>query len=71
MKEKIIDFSNGIFAYEQTKLKTEPKELVLELDENETAHGSFVITSCDERRVKGILYSRIPGMTLQLSVIHI
>lgn len=65
MKEKIIDFSNGIFAYEQAKLKTEPKELVLELDENETAHGSFVITSCDERRVKGILYSRIPGMTLQ------
>ena len=26
MKEKIIDFSNGIFAYDQTKLKIDLKK---------------------------------------------
>lgn len=64
MKEKIIDFSNGIFTYEQVKLKIEPQELVISLREGESFRGSFVISSCDERRVKGILYARIPGLTL-------
>lgn len=65
MKEKIIDFFNGTFTYEQTKLKIEPKELILELDEGKGASGSFVVSSCDERRIKGILYTRIPGLTLK------
>lgn len=65
MKEKIIDFSNGIFVYEQTRLKIEPSELIFELEEGEAAHGSFIVSSCDERRVKGILFTRIPGMKIQ------
>ena len=65
MKEKIIDFSNGLFAYDQAKLKTEPSELIFELEAGEAAHGSFIISSCDERRIKGILFTRIPGMTLR------
>ncbi len=65
MKQKIIDFSNGIFEYDQTKLKIEPQELVMELGEQEGAQGSFVISSCDERRIKGILYTRIPGMSFR------
>lgn len=65
MKEKIIDFSNGIFVYEQTRLKIEPSELIFELEAGETAHGSFIVSSCDERRVKGILFTRIQGMRIQ------
>lgn len=67
MKEKIIDFSNGIFVYDQTRLKMEPQEIALELDAEERIQGSFVISSCDERRVKGILYTGIPGLTLHNS----
>ena len=33
MKEKIIDFFNGTFVYDQTKLKIEPQELNLELED--------------------------------------
>ncbi|MBS6396235.1 MAG: hypothetical protein KH452_03645 [Clostridiales bacterium] len=65
MKEKIIDFSNGVFEYCQTSLKTEPQELVLELEAGKSVQGSFIVSSCDERRVKGILYHRIPGLTLK------
>lgn len=64
MKEKIIDFFNGTFVYDQTKLKIEPQELNLELEEGKSVQGSFVVHSCDERRVKGALYSKIPGLTL-------
>lgn len=64
MKEKIIDFSNGIFVYDQAKLKTEPQEIVLELKTEDRIQGSFIISSCDERRIKGILYTRIPGLML-------
>lgn len=67
MKEKIIDFSNGIFVYDQPKLKMEPQEIVLELDAEDRIQGSFILSSCDERRVKGILYTRIPGLTLHSS----
>lgn len=67
MKEKIIDFSNGIFVYGQTRLKTEPQEIVLELNAEDRMQGSFIISSCDERRIKGVLYSRIPGLTLHSS----
>lgn len=67
MKEKIIDFFNGIFAYEQAMLKTEPEELVLAADPGEELQGSFVISSCDERRIKGILHTRIPGLELKNS----
>lgn len=65
MKAKIIDFSNGIFTYEQAKLKTEPQELAFELEEGRGVQGSFIVSSCDERRIKGVLYSRIPGFKLQ------
>lgn len=65
MKEKIIDFFNGIFSYDQPDLRTEPKELMFDLEPNESAEGSFVICSCDERRIKGLLHTRIPGMTLR------
>lgn len=65
MKEKVIDFSNGIFVYDQAKLKLEPQELVLEPEPGNGVQGSFIISSCDERRVKGILYTRIPGLTLR------
>lgn len=65
MKEKIINFFNGIITYERPGLRTEPEELVLELEPGETAEGSFVISSCDERRIKGLLHTRIPGMTLR------
>lgn len=35
MKEKIIDFSNGIFTYEQVRLRTEPEALYLRSEEEE------------------------------------
>lgn len=65
MKEKITDYFNGIFSYRQAGLRTEPEELVFELESWEKAEGSFVITSKDERRIKGFLHTRIPGMTLR------
>jgi hypothetical protein len=65
MKEKIIDFSNGVFTYEQERLQIEQEELSLELEEGKMARGSFVISSCDERRIKGILYERVPGLKLK------
>lgn len=58
MKEKIKDFFNGIFAYDQPAIRIEPAELVLELEPWETAQGSFVVSSRDERRIKGLY---IPG----------
>ncbi len=65
MKEKIIDFSNGVFTYEQARLQIEPDMLLLEMEEGQPLGGSFVVSSCDERRVKGILYHDIDGFTLQ------
>lgn len=62
MKEKIVEFYNGVFTYNQPKLRIEPQELVFELNAGESAQGSIVINSLDERRVKGMLYVRIPGM---------
>ena len=49
MKEKIIDFSNGIFTYEQVRLQTEPEALYLRSEEGRTVKGSFIINSMDER----------------------
>lgn len=65
MKEKIIDFYNGIFTYSQPGLLLEPPNLSLECAPGGTLQGSFVINSTDERRIKGILHTRIPGMVLQ------
>lgn len=64
MKEKIIDFFNGIFVYDQPGLWIEPEELTFDLELSETVRGSFVIHSRDERRIKGLLHTRIPGLTL-------
>lgn len=64
MKEKIIEFFNGIFVYDQPRLKLEPEELVFELESSELVRGSFVVSSRDERRVKGLLHTRVPGLTL-------
>ena len=65
MKEKIIDFSNGIFTYEQVKLKIEPGTLYLRSEEGGTVKGSFIISSLDGRRVKGVLYTELPGFAFQ------
>ena len=65
MKEKIIDFSNGIFTYEQVRLRTEPEALYLRSEEGRTVKGSFIINSLDERRVKGVLYTELPGLRFQ------
>lgn len=65
MKEKIIDFSNGIFTYEQSSLRVEPEILRLEIQDGRAVEGSFLIVSCDERRVKGIVISEIPGFHLK------
>lgn len=65
MKEKIIDFSNGIFTYEQVRLRTEPEALYLRSEEGRTVKGSFIINSLDERRVKGVLYMELPGLRFQ------
>lgn len=43
----------------------EPEELILEPEPWETVEGSFVITSSDERRIKGYAHTRIPGMSLR------
>lgn len=64
MKEKIIEFFNGIFVYDQPRLKLEPEELVFDLGSSELVRGSFVVSSRDERRVKGLLHTRVPGLTL-------
>ena len=64
MKEKIIGFYNGIFVYDRPGLKLDPPKLVLAPAEGETIQGSFVLSSTDERRLKGILHTRIPGMIL-------
>ncbi len=65
MKEKIIDLFNGVFVYDQPGLKVEPDELVLRLKKEETVSGSFVISSLDERRVKGIICTHLLGMTFR------
>ena len=65
MKEKIMDLFNGVFVYRQLELTIEPSELVLKVKKGETFRGSFVISSCDERRVKGIVCARIPGMVFR------
>ena len=65
MKDKIIDFSNGIFTYEQASLRIEPEMLKLEIQDGRGVEGSFLIVSCDERRVKGIVISEIPGFHLK------
>ncbi|MCI8585713.1 MAG: hypothetical protein HFI92_07430 [Lachnospiraceae bacterium] len=65
MKEKIIDFYNGIFTYCQPGLLLEPPRLLLEPAPGEMLTGSFVINSADERRIKGLLHTRIPGMVLK------
>lgn len=64
MKEKIIDFYNGIFAYDQPGLTLEPKELLIHTEPDGSVKGSFVISSADERRIKGLVHTGIPGMTL-------
>lgn len=64
MKEKIIGFYNGIFVYDRPGLTLDPPKLVLAPAEGETIQGSFVLSSTDERRLKGILHTRIPGMIL-------
>ena len=48
MKDKIIDFSNGIFTYEQASLRIEPEMLKLEIQDGRGVAGSFLIVSCDE-----------------------
>lgn len=68
MKEKMIDLYNGVFVYDQPSLKVEPKELVLRLKKGETISGSFVISSCDERRVKGIVCTHLLGMEFREDV---
>ncbi len=65
MKGKIIDFSNGIFSYSQPELRTEPKELLLRTKADGFLTGSFVVSSGDERRVRGVLCTRLPGLTLK------
>ena len=41
MKEKIIDFSNGIFTYDQVQLEIEPQELILTVEEGKGIQGNF------------------------------
>ncbi len=64
MKEKIVDFSNGKFTYEQPNLILEPSSLEIELEEGDGARGSIRVSSSDERRIKGTVLTEIPGMTL-------
>lgn len=64
MKEKIIDFSNGKFIYEQPGVLLEPSELEIELRAEDEARGSIRIASADERRIKGAAETEIPGFTL-------
>lgn len=49
MKEKIIDFSNGKFIYEQPGVILEPSELEMELGLEDEARGSIRIASANER----------------------
>ena len=64
MKEKIIDFSNGKFIYEQPGVILEPSELEMELGLEDEARGSIRIASANERRIKGAAETEIPGFTL-------
>ncbi|MCD8364128.1 MAG: DUF5717 family protein [Lachnospiraceae bacterium] len=65
MKGKIIDFSNGIFSYSQPELRMEPEELLLRTKSGGFLSGSFVVSSCDERRIRGVLGTRLAGLTLK------
>lgn len=65
MKGKIIDFSNGIFSYSQPELHMEPEELLLRTKAGGFLSGSFVVSSCDDRRVRGVLCTRVPGLKLK------
>ncbi|MCD8242113.1 MAG: DUF5717 family protein, partial [Lachnospiraceae bacterium] len=65
MKGKIIDFSNGIFSYSQPELRMEPEELLLRTKADGFTSGSFVVSSCDERRIRGVLCTRFPGLKLK------
>ena len=48
MKEKIIDFSNGIFSYDQVRLTTEPERIEIELDPGKGVKGDLIVSSQDE-----------------------
>ena len=65
MKEKITDFFNGVFVYNQPKITIEPKQLLFEIKEGEEVQGSFIVASSDERRVKGILFTHMQGVSLK------
>lgn len=65
MKEKIIDFSNGIFSYDQVRLTTEPERIEIEMDPGKGVKGDLIVSSQDERRVKGMIFSRVPGLTFR------
>ncbi len=66
MKDKIIEFSNGIFAYERPRLNIEPESLNLFFRAGESVRrGSFVVSSSNEKRIKGFLHTRMPGLKLK------
>ncbi|HBN57375.1 MAG TPA: hypothetical protein DD414_11435 [Lachnospiraceae bacterium] len=65
MKDKITDFFNGVFVYNQPKVTTEPKKLSFEIKEGEEIQGSFTVASADARRIKGVLFTHMQGMAFK------
>ncbi len=57
MKEKIERFSKGNFEYELPFICLSEEEIRITVEAGSSYEGSFVISNCEEREMKGIVYS--------------
>ena len=57
MKDKVKQFVDGIFSYEQSKLIISEAEISLQVSAGKSASGFFIVTNNRESVMKGVLYS--------------
>ena len=65
MKEKIERFSKGNFEYELPFICLSEEEIRITVEAGSSYEGSFVISNCEEREMKGIVYSSNRLMKIQ------
>lgn len=68
MKRRVEQLLNGIFEYEQSKLKILPEELTVRALPGAVVHGSFRLEGEDGKKVRGFLYSSNPRIVCRPSV---
>lgn len=57
MKDKIKQFANGIFSYEQSRIILSQAEISLNVPAGKSVSGFFLVTNRFEQVMKGMLYS--------------